>query len=112
MHDGLLETAIMGLGGVLLAFELAVAMGALITSRRGPTRATRFGRLPMPIGRTVWVSTAAAVRAHLTERRRQLVELRSRFEPMRSARYGRDLRSSIRHRPLVNPRPLRTHVRV
>ena len=112
MSDGLLLTAILGLGGVLLAFELAVAMGALIASRRGSTLATRFGRMPIPIGRTVLVSTTAAIRAHMTERRRQLVDLRSRCEPMRSPQYGRDLRSAIRHRPLVHPRPLRAHARV
>jgi hypothetical protein len=109
MNGDLPVMLVVGIVTVLVAFEVVVALVNLIGSVAAPTRATRFGRIPASIASTIWLARPRMVREHVADHRRYLTGSRSRCEPLRSERYGRQLRATIRHRCVSQVRFERSH---
>lgn len=111
MHGDPLLTLAVGIGIVLVAFELTVALASLAGSLGAATRATRFGRIPIRVADAVWLARPRLIREHFADQRMYLAGIRSRCRPLRSPGYGRTLRSSIRHHVAGQVRFERSHSR-
>jgi hypothetical protein len=112
MNGDLLLTLVAGIGVVLVAFELTVALATLVASSGGLARATRFGRIPVRASEAVWLARPRLIRDHFADHRAYLAGIRARCRPLRSPGYGRQLRSAIRHRPATPIRFEKIHGRV
>lgn len=111
MNGDLLLALGAGIGIVLVTFELTVALASLLGTLGGATRATRFGRIPVRVAEAVWLARPPLIRSHFAKTRPHLAGMRSRWGPLRSPGYGRQLRATIRHRAAGQVRFERSHSR-
>jgi hypothetical protein len=94
--DELLRTAGFSIAAALLTFELVVAARSWYDARtpgRGRDLAARWHG--QPDHGQLLLSRAAAIRGHISQRRRTVNAMRQQYSALSTDRYGRQLRRAI-----------------